>query len=215
MGTYFTVPEWVCVHIRNEKDSEKHARTQRQNYNSVIKRRLAKGKAAMTGMSKIWKDQNIRIETKVRLVKALVFSVTTYGAETWVMRKQERKKVDAFEMWCWRRLLRVSWTERKTNKWILEQVKSDIPLEAKISQSLLQYVGHVIRNDGSLEKDILFGQVAGKRRRGRPRLSFWDRVKDVSGRGTQEIVVGARHREGWRRAIRDITRSRTRLDGTR
>ena len=108
---------------------------------SEIKQRLAMGRSAMQRLEKIWKDKNINLDTKTKLVKTLVFPVALYGYETWVMKKRERKRIDAFELWCWRRMLKISWTERKTNSWVLQQVKPERSLESKVILASLRYVG--------------------------------------------------------------------------
>ena len=102
------------------------------------------GRSAMGGLTKIWKDRGIIFRTNIRLVKALVFPIVLYGAESWTMRKLERKMIDAFELWCWRRLLRVTWTDRKTTVWVIEYIKPELTLESRIVKASLCYFGHVI-----------------------------------------------------------------------
>ena len=182
---------------------------------SEVKRRLCLGRKAMTGLTKIWKDKNISLQTKIKLVNALVFPVVLYGCETWVMRKAERRRVDAFELWCWRRLLRVSWTERRTNKWILDKIKPQQTLESFIATATLRYAGHVMRANGSLEKDIMTGMMEGRRRKGRPRKGYWEVIKDLCGKSLEEVRAAAGDRRGWRSAVIDVARGRSRLDGTR
>ena len=113
-----------------------------------IRRRLAMGRSAMGGLTKIWKDRGITLRTNIRLVKALVFHIVLYGAESWTMRKLERKMIDAFELWCWRRLLRVTWIDRKTNVWVIDNIKPEWTLESRIVKASLCYFGHVIRAGG-------------------------------------------------------------------
>ena len=146
-----------------------------------ICRRIAMGKAAMGGLTTVWKDRGIMLQTKVKLVKALVFPIVLYGAETWTMRKTERKKIDAFELWCWRRVMRVSWMERKTNVWVLENVKPKWTLESRVIKAALSYFGHVVRKERGMENDVMLGGMRGKRRRGRPRTKWLDTIKDVKG----------------------------------
>ena len=110
------------------------------------------GKAAIGGLTSIWKDRGVTLETKVKLVKVLVFPIVLYEAETWTMRKHERRKIDAFELWCWRRVLRVSWTERKTNISIIESIKPEWTLESRVTKAALSYFGHVVRA-GGMEDD--------------------------------------------------------------
>ena len=131
-------------------------------------RRLALGRAAMTGLSKIWKDKDITITTKCRTVNALVFPVVLYGCESWTIRKAERRRIDSFELWCWRRLLRIPWTARRTNKSVIEEIKATIPLATLIKKQQLSYFGHIMRRENSLEKSIMLGIGGGTRKRGRP-----------------------------------------------
>ena len=183
-------------------------------YRSEIHRRIGMGKAAMTRLHKIWKDKNVSLGTKISIVRALVFPVMTYGSESWVLTKRDRKRVDSFEMWCYRRLLRIPWTEKRTNAWVAKSVKSNQTLEASIAKLQLQYTGHILRTN-SLEKDILTGTTQGERRRGRPKKSFWSEIKDLLQCDTTNILKMARDRNIWRLSIGKITRGRTRLDGTR
>ena len=123
-----------------------------------VRRRIAMGKAAMVGLTSIWKDRGVTMETKVKLVKVLVFPIVLYGAETWTLRKHERRKIDAFELWCWRRVLRVSWMERKTNIWIIENIKPEWTLESRLPKAALSYFGHVVRA-GGMEDDVMIGRM--------------------------------------------------------
>ena len=134
-----------------------------------ILRRLALGRAAMTGLNKIWKDKDITITTKCRIVNALVFPVVLYGCESWTIRKAERRRIDSFELWCWRRLLRIPWTARRTNQSVIEEIKPTNPLEALIKKQQLSYFGHIMRSENSLEKSMMLGMGGGARKRGRPR----------------------------------------------
>ena len=141
-----------------------------------VRRRTAMGKAAMGGLTSIWKDRGVTLETKVKLVNVLVFPIVLYGAETWTMRKQERRKIDAFELWCWRRVLRVSWMERKTNISIIECIKPDWTLASRVTKAALSYFGHVVRA-GGMEDDMMLGRMNGARKRGRPRQRWLDTLK--------------------------------------
>ena len=113
-----------------------------------VRRQLATGKAAMGVLTSIWKDRGVTLETKVKLLKVLVFPIAIYGAENWTMRKHERRKIDAFELWYWRRVLRVSWMERKTNIWIIENIKPEWTLDSRVPNAALRYFGHVVRAGG-------------------------------------------------------------------
>ena len=129
------------------------------------------------------------------------------------MRKAERWRIDAFEMWCWRRVLRIPWTAKRTNKSVLEGIKPDTPLESKIQRQKLRYFGHVIRKDNSIEKNIMLGKVAGKRKRGKQRTRWIDGVKDMMGKDISELVRESLDRQEWRKSVHEVTRSRERLEG--
>ena len=160
-----------------------------------VRRRIAMGKAAMGGIT--WKDRGVTLETKVELVKVLVFPIVLYGAETWTMRKHERWKIDAFELWCCRRILRVPWMERKTNIWIIENIKPDWTLEPRVRNTVLSYFGHVVRA-GWMEDDAMLGIMNGARKRGRPRQSWLDTLKGYSiGATISNMIRDARDRTGW------------------
>ena len=180
-----------------------------------IRRRIALGKSAMKKLDKIWKDRGISKETKKKLVKVLVFPVAMYGSETWTIRKADRKRIDSFELWCWRHLLKISWTSRKTNAWVLENINPGDSLEAMIARGRLRYFGHVCRALGSMEREIMFGYVKGQRGRGRPRTRWLDGVLEVSNRNLAQTVRLTEDRSGWRLFHMRVTRGRTRLDGTR
>ena len=180
-----------------------------------IKRRIGMGKAAMVKLSKIWKDRGITLRTKIQLVKTMVFPAVLYGSETWVIRKGERNKMDSFELWCWRRLLRVPWTARKTNRSVLDTIQTEWTLESRVAKAALSYYGHVVRADGSMEKDIMQGRMSGRRKRGRPRKQWIDGLKELTTMPAGELMRTARERVEWRMMSRNIARVRNRIDGTR
>jgi hypothetical protein len=126
------------------------------------------------------KDWDVKKATKIKIAETIIFPIVTYGSESWTARKKERKKIYAFELWRWRRILRVPWTERRTNFSVLEEVKPKRSLEATILRLKLCYFGHVMRAKGSLERDIMLGQVAGYRRQGKPRMLWLDSIKKAS-----------------------------------
>jgi hypothetical protein len=136
---------------------------------------------AMTKLEKIMKDRDVTVATKFKIAETMIFPILTYGSESWMVRKKDRKKIDAFELRTWRRILRTSWTDRRTNLSILEEVKPKRSLEATILRLKLRYFGHVMRTKGSLERDIVLGQVEGYRRQGRPRLHWIDSIKEITG----------------------------------
>ena len=131
-----------------------------------IKRRLLLGRKVMTNLDSIFKSRDITLLTKVRLVKAMVFPVVMYGCESWIVKKAECRRIDAFELWCWRRLLRVPWTARRSNQSILKEISPGISLEGMMLKLKLQYSGHLIRRVDSLEKTLMLGRIGGRRRRG-------------------------------------------------
>ena len=131
-----------------------------------IKRRLLLGRKVMTHLDSIFKSRDIALQTKVHLVKAIVFPVVMYGCESWTVKKTERRRIDAFEVWCWRRLLRVPWTSRRSNQSILKEISPGISLEGMMLKLKLQYSGHLMRRVDSLEKTLMLGGIGGRRRRG-------------------------------------------------
>ena len=134
--------------------------------NHEIKRRLLLGRKVMTNLDSILKSRDITLSTKVRLVEAMVFPVVMYGCESWNVQKAERRRIDAFELWCWRRFLRVPWTARRSNQSILKEISPGISLEGIMLKLKLRYFGHLMRRVDSLEKTLMLGGIGGRRRRG-------------------------------------------------
>ena len=143
-----------------------------------IKRRLLLGRKVMSNLDRILKSRNITLPTKVRLVKAMVFPVVMYRCESWTVKKAERQRIDAFELWCWGRLLRVPWTARTSNQSILKEINPGISLEGMMLRLKLLYFGHFRRRVDSLEKSLMLGGIGGRRRRGPPRLRWLDGITD-------------------------------------
>ena len=144
-----------------------------------IKRRLLLGRKVMTNLDYIFKSRDITLPTKVHLVKAMVFLVVMYGYESWTVKKAERRKIDAFELWCWRGLLRVPFTARRSNQSVLKEINPGISLEGMMLKLKLQYFGHLMRRVDSLEKRLMLGGIGGRRRRGRPRMRWLDGITDL------------------------------------
>ena len=165
-------------------------------------RRIQMGKQAMTRLDKIWRDRGISRCTKVRLVKSLVFSVFLYGVETWTMKSYERARIDAFEMWCWRKLLRIPWTAHRTNVSILQELQIKTRLSVVCLKRVLGLFGHIVRREpDNLERTILFGGVEGKRARGRIPTRWTDQIREVTGGSLYEAAERARDRVEWRYVI--------------
>ena len=177
-----------------------------------IKGRLLLGRKVMTNLDNILKNRDITLPTKVRLVKAMVFPVIMYGCESWTVKKAERRKIDAFELWCWRRLLRVPWTARRSNQSIMKEISPGCSLEGLMLKLKLQYFGHLMRRVDSLEKTLMLGGIGSRRRRGRQRMIWLDSItsdsKDMSLSKLRELVMD---REAWHAAIHEVTKCRTRL----
>ena len=143
-----------------------------------IKRRLLLGRKVMTNLGSVLKSRDITLLTKIRLVKAMLFPVVTYGCESWTIKKAERQRNDVFELWCWRRLLKVPWTARRSNQSILKEISPEYSLEGLMLKLKLQYFGHLMWSTDSLEKTLIIGKIEGRRRRGQQRMRCLDGITD-------------------------------------
>ena len=172
-----------------------------------IKRRLLLGRKVITNLDSILKSRDITLSTKVHLVRTMVFAIVMYGCESWTIKKAKRRRIDAFELWCWRRLLRGPWTARRSNQSILKKINPGCSLEGLMLKLKLQYFGHLMRRADSFQKTLMLGKTEGRRRRGRQRMRWLDGITDSTDMGLGGLRELVRAMEAWGATVHGVVKS--------
>ena len=176
-----------------------------------IKRHLLLGRKAMTKPDSILKNRDITLPSKFHLVKAMVFPLVMYGCESWTIKKAECWRIDAFELWCWRRVLRVPWTARRSNQSILKEISPEYSLEGLMLKLKLNYFGHLMQRANSLEKTLMLGKIEGRRKRGWQRMRYLDGIRDPKDMNVNKRWEIVKDREAWSAAVHGLAKSWTQL----